>query len=86
MSLEEGWYYGVVLVDNDACLGRDSCNICLSVCPYEAPQFGDEDNAKMQKCNFCVDRLMESKKPVCVEACTMRALDVGFTEEKKHAC
>ena len=46
---------GIVLVDREACLGKDHCAMCLDACPYKAPQFGAEENAKMQKCNFCID-------------------------------
>ena len=35
----------------------------------------------MQKCNLCLDRLMENKKPICVVACPVRALDVGPMDE-----
>jgi len=48
-----------------------------------APQFGGEDNAKMQKCDFCLDRLAQSQKPICVEACPMWALDFGPLEQLK---
>jgi len=68
---------GVVVVDQEKCLGKDNCDMCLQACPYEVPQFGAEQNAKMQKCNFCIDRLVEGKGPICVEACPMRALDAG---------
>ena len=68
---------GVVLVDREACLGRDNCDLCLGACPYDAPQFGAGQNAKMEKCNFCVDRLAEGKNPICVDACPARALDAG---------
>ena len=72
---------GIVVVDREACLGKDNCDMCLEACPYEAPQFGAEENAKMQKCDLCLDRLMENKKPICVDACPMRTLDVGPIEE-----
>ncbi len=72
---------GVVLVDREACLGKDNCDMCLKACPYDAPQFGAEENAKMQKCHFCLDRLAENKKPTCVDACPARALDSGPMEE-----
>ena len=72
---------GVVLVDREACLGHDNCDMCLQACRYDAPQFGAEPNAKMQKCNFCIDRLEESKPPICVAACPMRALDSGPIDE-----
>ena len=68
---------GVVVVDQERCLGKDNCDMCLQACPYQAPQFGAEQNAKMQKCNFCIDRLAEGKEPICVGACPMRALDAG---------
>ena len=68
---------GVVLVDKGQCLGKESCGLCLESCPYEAPQFGDEENASMEKCDLCLERLAEKKKPICVDACPMRALDVG---------
>jgi anaerobic dimethyl sulfoxide reductase subunit B len=72
---------GIVLVDRDRCLGKDNCGFCLEACPYGIPQFGDEGNAKMQKCDFCAERLTEGKKPICVESCPMRALDVGPLDE-----
>lgn len=68
---------GIVIVDSDACLGNEQCGKCGEVCPYGAPQFGKDPDAKMQKCNLCLDRWSENKRPVCVEACPMRALDAG---------
>ena len=72
---------GIVIVDREACLGKDKCGMCRDACPYGAPQFGDEPGAKMQKCNFCLDRWIEGKKPACVMACPTRALDAGPIEE-----
>lgn len=74
---------GIVVVDTVACLGKDQCGICRETCPYGAPQFGSKTDAKMQKCNLCVDRWKEGKKPICVEACPMRALDAGPLDELK---
>ncbi len=62
-------------------LGKDRCDLCLQACPYSAPQFGAEANARMQMCNFCFDRLQEGKKPICVAGCPMRALDAGPIDE-----
>lgn len=72
---------GIVVVDREACLGRDDCGMCLEACPYDAPQFGDEEDAKMQKCDLCVDRWAEGKKPVCVSSCPIQALDAGPLDE-----
>ena len=74
---------GIVIVDAEACLGRDKCGQCLEACPYDAPQFRDEADAKMEKCDLCMDRLETGKKPVCVSGCPMRALDAGPIEELK---
>ncbi len=68
---------GIVTVNRDTCLGKDKCGVCLDACPWEIPQFDAEPDAKMQKCDFCTDRLKENKPPVCVAACPMRALDFG---------
>jgi len=79
---------GVVTIDRAKCRGKDQCDLCLQACPYQAPQFGVESDAKMQKCDFCLDRLAEGKQPVCVAACPMYALDAGPLEEleKKYGC
>jgi anaerobic dimethyl sulfoxide reductase subunit B (iron-sulfur subunit) len=69
---------GIVAVNRDACLGNAFCDtLCKKACPYSAPQFGEEEEAKMQMCTFCLDRVLIDKKPICVEACPMRALDSG---------
>lgn len=74
---------GIVTVDAEACLGKDSCGLCLEACPYDAPQFTAEENAKMQKCDLCIDRLAMDKKPICVSGCPMRALDAGPIDKLK---
>ncbi|MFC1916878.1 FAD-dependent oxidoreductase [Chloroflexota bacterium] len=56
-------------------------SMCLVACPYDAPQFGAEDNPKMQKCNFCLEEWTQGSQPICVRSCTMRALDADPIEE-----
>jgi anaerobic dimethyl sulfoxide reductase subunit B len=68
---------GIVTVDRETCLGKNQCGLCLEACPYDAPQFGDEANPRMQKCDLCLDRLSEGKKPICVISCPMQAIDSG---------
>lgn len=82
-AITKGRENGVVLVDTDTCLGKDHCELCLQACPYDVPQFGAEENAKMQKCNLCLDRTAEGKNPACVDACPVRALDAGPMEDLK---
>jgi anaerobic dimethyl sulfoxide reductase subunit B (iron-sulfur subunit) len=69
---------GAIRIIADRCIG---CNYCYWNCPYDAPQFGAEENATMQKCNLCLDRLAENKQPICVDACIMHVLDAGPIEE-----
>ena len=56
-------------------------HLCKDVCPYSAPQFADEEKAKIQKCDLCLERWTDDKKPICVEACPVRALDAGSLDE-----
>ncbi|HHB76267.1 MAG TPA: 4Fe-4S ferredoxin, partial [Desulfobulbus sp.] len=42
-------------------------------CPWGVPQLNQEKN-KMVKCDFCVDRVDNGLKPVCVTKCTTQAL------------
>jgi anaerobic dimethyl sulfoxide reductase subunit B (iron-sulfur subunit) len=75
---------GIVVTDREACLGNTGCDgFCRAACPYKAPEFGFESGAKVQKCDLCLDRWPEGKKPICVEACPMRALDAGPLDELK---
>lgn len=72
---------GIVIVNRETCLGKDTCGLCLEACPYDSPQFGAEENARMQKCDLCIDRLVKGEKPICVSGCPMRALDAGDIDE-----
>ena len=68
---------GIVLVDPEICLGKESCGLCEKACPYEIPRFNPSCELKMEKCDLCFDRLDQGKRPICVEACPMHALDAG---------
>lgn len=71
--------YGAVLVDATLCTG---CGDCLKACPYGAPTYHEEGEARrMAKCTMCIDRLKDGKQPICATACPMRALDFGPMEE-----
>ncbi len=68
---------GLVLVDAERCLGESSCGLCRDACPFHLPRFNPYQGFRMEKCDFCVDRLHRGKGPICVEACPMEALDWG---------
>ena len=42
---------------------------------------GPEADARMQKCDLCLERLEEGQQTICVEACPVYALDVGPLDE-----
>lgn len=76
---------GIVIVDRDKCVGKDDCGSkCLKVCPWDSPQFSDEPNSRMQKCDLCLSRLEKGQQTVCVEACPMYAIDVGPLEQLRE--
>jgi len=71
--------YGAVLIDSEKCTG---CRNCYEECPYGAPVFESDDNdAVARKCNMCIDRLETGEMPICVMACSARALDFGPLSE-----
>jgi anaerobic dimethyl sulfoxide reductase subunit B (iron-sulfur subunit) len=75
---------GTVVVDREKCVGNKECSMfCLKACPWDAPQFGPEEGARMQKCDFCLERRELGRQAICVEACPMSAIDSGPVEELK---
>lgn len=61
----------LVVVDAEKCIG---CGYCAMACPYGVPTV-DREAGHSVKCNGCIDRVKAGKKPICVEACPLRALD-----------
>ncbi len=67
--------YGAVLVDQARCEGDRNC---WAACPYGAIVFAsDSPTEKAHKCTLCIDRLEQDLTPICVTACSLRALDFG---------
>lgn len=61
--------YGLVLADKEKCTG---CRACESVCPMQVIRF-DEDG-KAEKCDGCISRIKEGRKPVCESVCCTGAI------------
>ena len=49
-------------------------------CPYDAPQY-DAQKGHMTKCDGCYSRVKAGQKPICVDACPLRALDFAPIDE-----
>ncbi|MBN2654990.1 MAG: 4Fe-4S dicluster domain-containing protein [Nitrospirae bacterium] len=65
---------GIVVTDWDKCVGLGAC---VPACPYGA-RFLDtrhkgQVGGKVDKCDFCVNRLEQGLMPACVEACASKA-------------
>ena len=68
---------GLVQVDSAICIG---CGRCAAACPYEVPKL-DAELKIAKRCDGCIARVRESKKPICVEACPLRALEFDEVEK-----
>ncbi len=68
---------GVVFVEKDLCVG---CKACVSACPWGAPQW-NAANRKVEKCDYCMDRIDQGLKPACVTTCTTGCLSFDTVDE-----
>lgn len=67
---------GMVVYDNNACIG---CHSCSMACPFGAPAFTEQ--GKMRKCDGCAVRVREGFLPACVKVCPYDALKLYTIEE-----
>jgi formate dehydrogenase iron-sulfur subunit len=67
---------GAVTWDEDKCIG---CRYCMVACPFQIPAYEYDKalEARVVKCDFCVDRQKDEKLPACVEICPVEALTFG---------
>jgi|GEM_PF-462864 len=82
-EVAKGYSQAAVIAEAKRCLNCAG-HLCKDVCPYSAPQFAIEEKAKMQKCDLCLERWAQGKKPICVEGCLPRALDAGTIDELRE--
>ena len=65
---------GIVVTDWDKCVPLGSC---VTACPYEARYLDPRHGHKVDKCDFCADRVTKGLLPACVEACDAKARIFG---------
>ncbi len=65
-------YDGIVLVDEQRCIG---CKYCMAACPFSVRWANDEGT--VSKCTFCVDRARNGLLPACVSNCPSHARMFG---------
>ncbi|MDR0350876.1 MAG: 4Fe-4S dicluster domain-containing protein [Coriobacteriales bacterium] len=71
---------GTVQHDDELCIG---CGSCVKSCPYQVPVLLT-DKGIAGKCDACKPFRDAGKNPVCVDACVMRCLDFGDTDELRE--
>ncbi len=70
---------GVVVVDKSLCIG---CGLCVEACPYGARYVNPNDD-KIDKCDFCIDRVEAGEQPACVQTCIASARIFGDLDDPK---
>ena len=71
---------GIVVTDWDLC---KSYGTCVKACPYEARFLDERHDNKVDKCDFCIERLEKGLLPACVEACEANARLFGDLNSPK---
>jgi formate dehydrogenase iron-sulfur subunit len=70
---------GPVVWEGDRCLG---CRYCMVACPFSIPRYEwDSTVPCVRKCDMCIDRIREGKRPACAEACPHDATVFGDRDE-----
>jgi tetrathionate reductase subunit B len=69
---------GVVLVDQDRCIG---CGYCIQACPYGS-RFLNPKTKTAEKCTWCYHRITKGLPPACVQACPTGARQFGDLKDE----
>jgi len=70
----------VLYTDLTAKLSADEKAEVREACPYDIPRI-DEKTGLLGKCDMCVDRVHNGRKPACVETCPTGTMNFGDRDE-----
>lgn len=71
---------GFVGFENEKCIG---CTYCEKACPFDIPRYETDSftgNKRMNKCDFCQDRVTNGEMPACVQTCPTNCLEFDTWE------
>ena len=71
---------GFVGFENEKCIG---CTYCSKACPFDIPRYETDSltgNKRMNKCDFCQDRVTNGEMPACVQTCPTNCLEFDTWE------
>lgn len=60
---------GYILADKEKCIG---CGLCKDVCPMHVIRY--DKNGRIEKCDGCIARIKEGRKPACAGVCLLGAI------------
>lgn len=82
---------GPVYIDHNLCFGGAKCR---TVCPWSVPQrqagvgiytlwqrFLPAGGGVMFKCDLCRERLLSGDRPLCIDACPNKSMQIGRRDE-----
>lgn len=72
---------GFVGFESEKCIG---CTYCSKACPFDIPRYETDSltgNKRMNKCDFCQDRVTNGEMPACVRTCPTNCLEYDNFEE-----
>lgn len=72
---------GFVGLESEKCIG---CTYCSKACPFDVPRYEADaltGNKRMNKCDFCQDRVTNGEMPACVQTCPTNCLIFDSWEE-----